>query len=136
MAVVAFRSAPGAPAAPRPTVAQAKHWVEALDVGGQAFAGAGPSAHDRGFLVGVVRDLSAPHPEGSAPGAEELETARIIAQQAAAGLGLGDRAEAVRVKALGGCKALLEAVPAEVAECERGLADYITHRDAALATPP
>lgn len=130
--VVALDGGPAAPSAPRPTVAQAKGWVEALDDGGLAFAGGGPSARQRGFMLAVVRDLSAPSAEGVAADSEALEAARLIAERAAAGLGRAGSAEELRVEALEGCRAWLEAAD-ELAECELGLGDYARKRDAELA---
>lgn len=131
VAVMSLQGGPDAPTA-RPTVAQARQWVDALAPGGFSFVGEGPSAHDRGFLLGIVKDLAAPHADGTGATADELATARDIALQALAGLGYGDDPGGALTHVLGGCAAFLK-VPADVTACERGRADYLRHRDAALA---
>ncbi|PKN56455.1 MAG: hypothetical protein CVU56_15965 [Deltaproteobacteria bacterium HGW-Deltaproteobacteria-14] len=131
VAVMSLQGGPDAPTA-RPTVAQARQWVDALAPGGFSFVGEGPSAHDRGFLLGIVKDLAAPHADGTGATGDELATARDVALQALAGLGLGDDPDGALTQVLGGCAAFLKG-PGDVTACERGRADYVRHRDAALA---
>jgi len=123
------------PTAARPSVAQAQAWAEEVLDSALAFAGAELPPGDRGFLIGLVRDLSRPHGDGAPPSGDELDTARIIAAQALAGLGLEGDAEALRRLALGGCGAVLS-VAGEVDACEAGLAAYAERRDAALRPVP
>ncbi|MFO0744348.1 MAG: hypothetical protein U1F43_01570 [Myxococcota bacterium] len=96
---------------------------------GFGFGGAvEPSAHDRGFLLGAVIDLSRPRRDGKAPGKDEIELARKLATVAQSGLDAPDDAEARRVRALGGCAAILGDDP-ERSDCERGIISYATARD-------
>jgi len=133
IAAMALQAGPSAPVV-RPTVAQAQRWVDELAPGGFGFAGEGPSAHDRGFLLGIARDLSAPHADGTGAGAEELEAARAIALQALAGLGYGEDPDDALKQVTSGCAAFLKD-PKDVSACDKGVADYERHRDAALALP-
>lgn len=137
----ATTTGPGPSLALRPTVEQAQAWAAELDDEGLAFAGTERSPRDRGFLIGLVRDLSAPMADGAAASDEAIALARHLAQLALAGLAEapgGDDGEAARVLALRGCQEALGAGARaeDVAACEGGLADYARHRDAALAPPP
>lgn len=114
---------------PRPSVAQARQWASEREGQGMAFSGATLSATDRGFLFGIVRDLSSPRADGSAPTADELEAARAIAAQAFAGTAVEGEPEALRKRALDGCAALGSD---DAAGCREGVATYARHRDAAL----
>ena len=134
VAVMSLQGGPETPPAPRPSVAQARQWVDELAPGGFGFAGDSPSPHDRGFLLGIVRDLAAPHADGTDASADEVAAARQIALLALAGLDLGDDPSTALSHALIGCTGSLKAAD-EVAACERGGVDYARHRDAAL-TPP
>ncbi len=133
LAVVFIGKGGGGEVAPRISVAQAQ--VLAVEVGEQGFGFAGaepPSARDRGYLAGIVRDLSAPYPSGALPAEAELEMARTLARQALVGLDFDGTPESLRGKVAAGCRAFLR-VHAEVAECKGGLAAYERKRDAALA---
>lgn len=106
--------------------------AELPDDGGYGFAGAAPpNAHDRGFLVGAVIDLSKRREHRSAE--PELALARELSERALRGLTAPDDAEARRQRVLGGCAAILEDA-ADRSACERGLADYAARRDAFFAS--
>ncbi len=98
--------------------------------GGMGFAGAAPpSARDRGFLIGAVIDLSRKRHDGTTPGEPERSLALSLADRALSGLDTPMAGEAARTRALGGCAAIL-VDDADRSACEKGLADYITRRDA------
>jgi hypothetical protein len=98
--------------------------------GGMGFAGAAPpSAHDRGFLLGAVIDLSRPRQDGAAPAQSEVVLARDLVERTLKGLAAPDDDAARTRRVLGGCGAILIDA-GERAACERGLADYIARRDA------
>ncbi|MCB9734756.1 MAG: hypothetical protein H6745_19400 [Deltaproteobacteria bacterium] len=126
---VALTSGGGAGAVARPSVAQAQQWAGERVDKAMAFSGATLTAADRGFLLGIVRDLSAPRADGSQPTGDELEAARAIAAQAFAGTDVTGDPEALRKKALAGCAAF---GAGDAAGCEEGVATYARHRDAAL----
>lgn len=99
------------------------------DATGFGFGGAvEPSAHDRGFLLGAVIDLSKPRASGAAPGSSEIDLARRLARIAQSGLDAPEDAEAARQRALGGCAAILGDDP-ERSDCERGIIAYAAARD-------
>ncbi|TNF23384.1 MAG: hypothetical protein EP329_27645 [Deltaproteobacteria bacterium] len=133
VAVVALQGGPEAPVL-RPTVAQAQRWVDELEPGGFGFSGDGPTARDRGFLLGVVGDLSAPHADGTGANAEELAAAGDIALIALLGLDYDRDPAAALQHANAGCAALLKDAT-EAAECELGRLDYQRKRDAQLKPP-
>lgn len=134
----ATTTGPGPAVALRPTVEQAQAWAADLEGDGMAFAGAERSPRDRGFLIGLARDLSAPGADGAPASDEAIALARHLALLALAGVVEGDDGEAARVRAVRGCREALgdAASGDDVAACEGGLADYARHRDAALAPRP
>jgi len=103
----------------------------AADAGFGFGGGVEPSAHDRGFLIGAVMDLSRQRDDGRAPGDAELQLARKLATRALHGLDAPDDAEGRRMRTLGGCAAILGDDP-ERADCERGMMSYTTARDNVL----
>lgn len=113
-------------------VASARAIVAALpeDAGFGFAGGAPPSAHDRGFLVGAVIDLSKRREHRSAE--PELALARELSDRALRGLRAPEDAEARLQRVLGGCAAILEDA-SDRSACERGLADYVARRDAFFA---
>jgi|GEM_PF-1817967 len=98
--------------------------------GGFGFAGATPpSAHDRGFLIGAVIDLSRPRADKSAPAVPDVKLAQNLSDRTLLGLEAPDDAEARRERVISGCAAILVDA-ADRQACEKGLADYIARRDA------
>ncbi|MCC6619980.1 MAG: hypothetical protein IT385_01915 [Deltaproteobacteria bacterium] len=93
--------------------------------------GVEPNAHDRGFLLGAIIDLSRQREDGRQPGATELALARKLAVRALRGLDAPDDPEAQRMRSLGGCAAILGDDP-ERSDCERGMMSYVTARDSVV----
>lgn len=124
----------GSAPAPRPISSEVAELLTrdiAKDDGFGFGGGVEPNAHDRGFLLGAIIDLSRQRSDGSEPGSSELQLARKLATRALRGLDAPDDAEQQRLRSLGGCAAILGDDP-ERQDCERGMMSYVTARDSVL----